>query len=165
MQIVLPIDDELTLKQFVEEDADAIFALIDRNRAHLSQHGDNTAERYPTKHALVEQIRDPLDLRKLDFGIWTSDVVAGSVSLCSGNDRRAEITCYLGEEFEGKGYATRAVRRLVEYAFETGTNVVWAKLVEGNKSQRILDRIGDFRYTHSFKLATGLNVLYFEKRR
>ena len=163
MRIELEVDDELVLKQFIEDDADSVFALIDRNRYHLSQNGDTTAERYPTKQTLIDGIRDPLDSRKLDFGIWTSGMVVGSVSMCTGNDRRAEVACYLGREFEGKGYATRAVRRLIEYAFETGGSEVWVKIVEGNKSQRILERIGGFNQTYSLRLATGQNVLYFSR--
>lgn len=165
MPIILPVDEELTLKQFAEEDANAVFALINRNRHHLSQNGDSTAERYPTKQAFVDEIHDPLDPRKLDFGIWTPEALVGSVSVCTGNDGRAEVTCYLGQEFEKKGYATRAVRRLMEYAFEMGTLVVWAKIVEGNKSRRILERIGGFNQTYSLRLTTGQNVLYFERRR
>ncbi|HLD05515.1 MAG TPA: GNAT family N-acetyltransferase [Candidatus Nanoarchaeia archaeon] len=131
----LIVDDELRLREFSPSDASAIFSLIDQNRDHLSQHGEDTAAKYPTQESVLTSIQAPKNPLKLRFGIWAGDTFVGSVNLHpDGSGRSAEIGYYLGSEFMKRGYVTRSVRRLIQYGFEElGVQEVWAKVAKSNE--------------------------------
>ena len=110
----------IRLKQFIVSDSQAIFQLIDKNRNHLSQFGDTTAEKYKTIESVEESISNPKNPDRLRFGIWDNGVLVGSVNLTPDEDdkTKGEIGYYLGSEFTGKGYMIKAVTTLAEFAFK-----------------------------------------------
>ena len=59
----------ISLRQFSPADTNAIFELIDRNRGHLSQFGDETAAKYPTGKSVLDIITNPKNPGKLRFGM------------------------------------------------------------------------------------------------
>lgn len=140
----LAVDEHIILRQFSTNDVDAIFSLIDRNREHLSQYGDATAIKYPTKESVLESIVNPRNPGKIRLGIWDCETFVGSINLNSDNELHAEIGYYLGAEFQGKGYVSKAVRRMVKYCFETlHLKEIWAKTHKENiSSQKVLERNG-----------------------
>ena len=117
--IELGVDEEISLRQFSIEDVDDIFDLIDRNREHLSQYEDDTAEKYSKRKDVLDSIVKPDDPSKLRFGIWANGIYVGTVNLTpdKGGDR-AEIGYYLGKEFMGRRYMTRSVNRVVRYGLD-----------------------------------------------
>ncbi|MBI4019818.1 MAG: GNAT family N-acetyltransferase [Candidatus Aenigmarchaeota archaeon] len=143
-RIELKAGGDIQLRQFTAGDADAIFALIDRNREHLSQHGDVTAMKYPTKESVMESIEHPINPAKLRFGIWIADAFVGSVNLTPDMRLSAEIGCYLGKEFTGRGYMTRSISRTVRYGFEDmGLREIYAKIQRNNHpSVKLIGRAG-----------------------
>jgi len=137
----------IILQQFTPSDAKDIFDLINRNRAHLSQHGDQTAQKYQTVSDVLKSIAHPTNPSKLRFAIRTADgILVGSINLTpdSDNPHRGEVGYYLGAEGTGQGYATEAVKTLCAYAFETlGYEELYAKVVHANgPSARVLLRAG-----------------------
>lgn len=143
--LILPVDDELVLRQFSESDASAVFGLIDRNRSHLSKFGDITASKYPTPGSFIMSIVDPSQPSKLRMGIWYGDTFVGSVSLMPDGPLRKELGYYLGSEFQGRGFMGRAVNCMVDYAWNIGTSIVSARVHPRNvRSQNVLDRAGFF---------------------
>jgi RimJ/RimL family protein N-acetyltransferase len=140
-------DAEITLGQYTIEDADGIFALIDRNRTHLSQHHEDTAEKYPTLQALQESITNPSNPRRLRFAIRNrQNVIVGGINITpdENSNEQAEIGYWQGEEFTGKGYVGRAVEALTAFGFEElGFQVIYAKVFKTNTSSiRVLQRAG-----------------------
>lgn len=114
-------DGEIVLRQFTLGDSEEIFQLIDRNRGHLSQFGDDTAQKYPTLESVRGSIERPKNPKRLRFGIRNKEgILAGSINLTPDEDNpeRAEIGYYLVAEFQGKGYVTRAVETLTDYGFD-----------------------------------------------
>jgi RimJ/RimL family protein N-acetyltransferase len=146
--LVLIVDEEITLKQFSVEDVDEIFYLIDRNRAHLSQYDDITAEKYPTKNSVLESIINPANSLRLRFGILANSVYVGSINLTLGKEKEAEVGYYLGKEFEGKGFISRSLKRIIKYGFEELLcNTIWAGThLDNKKSQKVLESCGFARY-------------------
>ncbi|AST91563.1 GNAT family N-acetyltransferase [Sutcliffiella cohnii] len=69
----------------------------------------------------------------------------------SENHKRAEIGYEIAKPFWGKGYATEAVSRLVQYGFEEFQwNRIGANVYPNNKgSQRVLEKLG---FTHEGRL-------------
>jgi RimJ/RimL family protein N-acetyltransferase len=152
--LTLIVDQEMTLRQFTVKDAPVIYALIDRNRIHLSQFGDITSEKYPTRQHVIDSIEHPEDPSKLRLGIWVKDAAnglanetyVGTINLTPIDDVTAEVGYYLGAEFQSKGkkeghqrrYMTRALQCLMSYAYHEGYENLVAGVHVGNLASRIV---------------------------
>src|SRR5437868_14428116 len=79
---LVSLDGEVILRQYSPADAQEGFSLIDRNRDHLSQFGDETASKYPTLESFQESILHPKNPRRLRFGIRNKEgLLVGSINL------------------------------------------------------------------------------------
>ena len=139
----IPVEGDILLRRIVPEDSEAIFALIDRNRDHLSQFVDETAKKYPTLESVRKRnaIQSPDERR---FGIWDENKFVGFVKVTKRGEDGWEVGYWLGGEHTGKGYMTKAVSALTRYAADhLGARRVFAKVVQGNKASiRVLERAG-----------------------
>lgn len=138
---------EVTLRQYSLRDCEEAFALIDSNREHLSQFGDETSAKYPTLESFRESILNPKNPRRLRFGVRNRQgVLVGSINVTPDDDspERGEIGYYLGQEFQKKGYTTEAIRLLTDYAFEhLGYQTLYGVVTEDNDaSTKALERVG-----------------------
>lgn len=136
------------LRIFTPKDAPYLFALIDRNRAYLSQHGNTTAVNYPDYNSALESIVHPTNPAKLRFGIWTpvGDYV-GTINLTPASGS-AEIGYYVGQEFAGQGFATDAVRALTGFCLNRGVEPFARVHRDNPASARVLQKAG--YHTNSF---------------
>lgn len=138
----VPVREGVVLRRFTANDSSAYFSLIDANRDHLSQHGDDTAQKYPTLESVEERMKFE-KVGEYRFGIWSGDTLMGLVKL-TGIGVTAEIGYLLGEEYAGHGIMTDAARAALEYAIVTiGYEEVVAWVEETNmKSSSVLSRLG-----------------------
>jgi RimJ/RimL family protein N-acetyltransferase len=143
-------EDTISLKQLVIEDADPYFQLVDSDRAHLSQPGDETASKYPTVESVRESViktnsKNPPE--KYRFGIWDGDLMVGSDNLMPADSNRAELGSWIGKKYIGNRYAGRARRLLVDFAFnQLHLDEVFCEITIGNESsQKSVERSG-FEY-------------------
>lgn len=134
----------LVLKQLVPSDAAQYFALIEEDRAHLSQHEDETAHKYPTEASVRESIVSPENPKKMRFGIWDDTTFVGMVGLTPHSKVVCETGGWTGAKFCRKGYASITRRALAEYALQKlGYRRVIAKTHPNNiASQRMLVKAG-----------------------
>lgn len=138
------IGGKIRLRQFTLADAGELFELIDRNRDHLSQFGDETAQKYPTYESVLESIVKPKIPKRKRFAIRTTDEgeFLGSINLTPDEDnpQRGEVGYYMGLEYQGKGFAIEAVNILCDFAFgELEYKELYAKVHPDNRaSQRVL---------------------------
>lgn len=144
---IVSSDREVTLKQLVPQDSEELFALIDRNRAHLSQFGDETASKYPTLESVHASIEDPKNAGRFRFAIRDRQgQLVGRINLTPDKDNsgRAEIGYFLGSEYQGQGFVGRAATALTDYAFgNLGFEEIYADVAQGNAaSSRVLVRAG-----------------------
>ncbi|MFF5506192.1 GNAT family N-acetyltransferase [Streptomyces roseolus] len=133
----------LTLCVLTAGRADEYFALIDRNRAHLTQHGDYealAASDYETAHA--ELLQDPSP--SLRCGVLLHGALVGRVDLVAVDPPKYSLGYWLDHAATGQGYATAACRALIEYgATVWGATDVFAGVTHGNaKSGAVLTRLG-----------------------
>jgi len=164
MTLELSIDEEITLRQFSAADAGDIFDLIDRNRDHLSQHDDDTAGKYPSVRSVLNSIVSPKNPERLRMGIWAGKEFAGTINLTRFNGCASfEVGYYLGSEFLGRGYMTRAVNKIVEYAFtEKKACQVFANVHPDNEeSMAVLERAG---FSKKGKVKEDGQVIYSKCR-
>lgn len=141
------VNSRIFLKQLVVSDSIDIFRLIDRDRNHLSQFGDDTSQKYLTFEDVVNSIAHPKNPNRLRFAMKDREgVFMGVVNLTpdSGDPHRGEIGYYIGSEFQGKGFTSESVVLLCDFAFtQLGYNTIDAVVHPENKaSQRVLEKVG-----------------------
>lgn len=143
-RIVLKVDDKILLRQYAEEDAKAIFSLIDESRKHLSQNDDETSDKYPDIETVRESIVDPPNRKKLRLGIWDKEVFVGSVNLTPLGSGYAELGYWIGKRFLGNHYAAKASTALIRAAFKSGkTKILIGEVAKTNSySINVLSQLG-----------------------
>ena len=150
--IEIRVNEHIGLRQLTVADSEAHFDLIDRNRAHLSQHGDDTSEKYPTLESVQERNAVEKD-GEYRFGIWfDNQTMLGVVKLTEVSPECTEVGYWLGEQYQGSGIMTESVETVRDYAINTrGYKEVIAWIEESNiPSRAVVRRLGfeqfDSRY-------------------
>jgi len=133
----------LRLMALCPEDADAYYDLVDRNRRHLTQHGDWTDLGEATPESVHADLVHFEGLNTF-FGIWLDEQLIGRVDLNPRTDGNFVLAYWLGGEFTGEGYATAACQALIAYGkAELGATNIWVGVTKGNtKSEALLARLG-----------------------
>ena len=144
---ILSTDGDIVLRQFVLQDSEEIFALINSNRGHLSQFGDETADKYPTLESVRESIEHPKNPKRLRFAIRDKQGrLVGSINLTpdEGNPSQGEIGYYLSAEFQKRGHMRKAVQILTEHGFSNlNYKFIYGDVTEGNMaSENVLMKAG-----------------------
>lgn len=135
IEIAAP-DDSIILRQLALDDAQAYFDLIDQDREHYSQFDDVTAKTYRAAEDVKDSIRNQPP-NKYRFGIWDNDALVGSNNITIYDDGSAEIAFWVGTEYTGSGYAARALKPLINFAFgKLDLSEVFTRIVIGNEASR-----------------------------
>lgn len=134
---------DLRLIELTPDDAEAYYTLVDRNRSHLTQHGDYLDLGEATLETVAEDLTDP-ENHNIRFGVWLNDDLIGRVDLNPRTEEDFVVGYWLGGEYTGKGYATTACQALITYGQEAlGAKTMWAGVTKGNhKSEAVLQRLG-----------------------
>jgi ribosomal-protein-serine acetyltransferase len=154
-----------------ESDAEELHALIDSDRAYLSRWMPWPAgqTREDTMRFIRLTRRQVADNNGFQAAIVCGGRIAGVAGFHAVNwaDRTTSIGYWLGEEHQGRGIVTRAVRALVDHAFSVwGLNRVEIRVApENRRSRAIPERLG-FREEGTLRAAERLgdrfvdNVVY-----
>ena len=146
-KIIIPVEDNLFLRNFELEDAQKIFALVDESREFLQKYA--SAEQ--TLNDVEQMIRRACHRHRQDgfgfsTGLWFNETLLGSFSFnrIRWNTKRAEIGFWLGKPYSGKGYASKALRAVLQYGFiNLDLNRVEATTaIENLRSIRLLEKAG-----------------------
>ncbi len=144
-----PIGQDIELRLLVAQDADTVFALVDRNRAHLRLWMpwiDTTTSADDTRTFIRQGLLQLADNNGCQLGIWYRNELVGVAGFHYWNwtNGRTEIGYWLDERFQGRGIMTRVCWALVDYAFgELGLRRVEIRAAAGNgKSRAIPERLG-----------------------
>ena len=137
------------LRPFEESDADELYALTDRNRAHLEPWLPWVPATRSASDSL-EFIRMARRLLDGDEGMHLALVDDGAIVGTVGfhrfdwANRATSIGYWLAADHEGRGLMTEAVRTLVEYAFEIRSlhRIEIAAAVDNARSRAIPERLG-----------------------
>ena len=114
------IGEGAALRPMSADDAAAVLALVERNRAHLDKwlRWSARIKGRDDVDAMIERHRAAAaEGHGFHWGIWHQDELAGGV-ICHGINRldeNAEVGYWLGEEYTGKGLATRASAAAVDH--------------------------------------------------
>jgi len=134
---------DLRLVALSPHDAEAYYDLVDRNRSHLTQHGDWTELGEATPESVAASL-NTLNNPATQFGIWFDRQLVGRVDLNPRTPGNFVLGYWLGGEYTGKGYATAACKALITYGkVELGATTIYAGVTKGNaKSEAVLRRLG-----------------------
>ena len=148
------INENLMLRLPEIEDAPALFALFEENRAHLTEWQD-----WPDRIQTLDDCREFILRHKAGYADGTSleclILFQGKpVGMCSLSKivsvvRKAEIGYWIAKEYEGMGIVTQSCRGLIDYAFGTmklnRLALKFKHLSEDNenvRSRRVAERLG-----------------------
>ncbi len=117
----LTIDPTLILKPLQPDDAAALFALIDRNRAHLTEFLTWVATTTQLQHSrdfIARTLQEASAGTHVHLGVFFRGQLVGHMSLMDiAPAHKAEIGYWLSEDAVGQGIMTRAVQAVINYAF------------------------------------------------
>lgn len=143
------IDDTVTLKLIEIRDAEEVFELTNRSRAHLKEWLpwlDHIQKKEDTTKFIKSSLQGFSENRSLTTVILYNEQVAGIAGYNSidHSNQTAYIGYWLGEEFQGNGIMTRVANALTAHAFEVlALNKVDIRAaVENQKSRSIPERLG-----------------------
>ncbi|MEU2605243.1 GNAT family N-acetyltransferase [Streptomyces albus] len=133
----------LLLRELTVEDADAYYALLDHNRAHLGRLGDYQAEVAATPAWVRAHLAEVPDTG-LRYGIRLHGELIGRVDLPAVDPPRYGTGYWLDAAHTGAGRATAACAALYEHAARAlGATDVFAGVTHGNdRSVALLRRLG-----------------------
>jgi ribosomal-protein-serine acetyltransferase len=146
------LGDGLVLRPFEETDADELFALVERSRAHLAPWMpwlDGHTTRADSLRFIRESREQLATGEGADLAIAEHGRVVGVASLVAIDAERGSCRCgyWLAPDAQGRGIITRAVASLLEHAFaERGLGEVELRAAPGNaRSRAVAERLG-FRF-------------------
>ena len=159
----IPVRENLVLRFIQPEEAEALFALVDRNRAYLRERlnwVDKETEPRNSLETIQKRIEAATVPKRLEFGIYLDSQLVGSMGFneISMRNKFGEIGYWLTEELQGQSIMTDCVRALVTYGFaEVGLNRIEIRCSPTNlKSEAIPKKLG-FTYEGT---ARGRYFLY-----
>ncbi|MBL0386800.1 GNAT family N-acetyltransferase [Tumebacillus sp. ITR2] len=137
------------LRLFEEQDAQEMYELLDRNRAHLREwlpFVDNNRTSFDSLTFIKMARRQVSDNQGGQFAILWEGKIAGVVGFhgIDWGNRMTSIGYWLGQEYTGLGLMTLATDALCKLAFEVyNLNRVEIKVATENyKSQAVAERLG-----------------------
>jgi len=157
-----PIRDEIYLRLPEERDAQALYAVIERNRERLEEwlHWAHSTHSREDVLNYVQMARK--DFQKPDaihLLIFREDEIIGGCGLLLNEiNWYGEIGYWIDADFSGQGIVTDCCRALVDYAFaELGLNRVQIRCASGNtRSAAIPKRLG-FRHEGTLRKTIRTN--------
>ncbi|MDX1994368.1 MAG: GNAT family protein [bacterium] len=143
------LDAELELHPLEAHHAEALFAIVDRDRNYLHrwQNWPDSIRSLGDMRALVHRMLEKRDANDgIDLVIALAGQVVGKIGLVyiDWSHSRTEIGYWLAADAQGKGIMTRACRSITSYAFdELHLQTVNIRCAVGNlRSRAIPERLG-----------------------
>lgn len=143
--------DEVRLRLLRADDAAAALAYAIENRRFLEDWEPVRDDSWYTRAAQLADIEaavaDEAADRRYAFGVFRGDELVGRITLnqvVRGVFQNAYLGYSIGQRWNGRGFATEAVRLALEYAFgEAGLHRVQAAVMPRNTgSIRVLEKNG-----------------------
>lgn len=141
---VYRIDEELSIKLVELNDAEKLYALIDKSRIYLREWLpwlDGTTSVEDTKEFIQSCLKNYAENQGITASILFNGVIVGVVSYnhMDWTNKIAYIGYWLGEEYQGNGIMVRVVWVLTDYAFHhMGLNKVEIRAAEENEKSRVI---------------------------
>ena len=164
----MQVNNHLTLRQLTKKDAPVLAKVANNKKIY-----DNLRDMFPHPYTLenanwfIDFVASQPETPR--FVIEFEGQFAGMIGLHPQPDvyrKSVEIGYWIAEEYWGKGIATEAVRKIVEFGFENmDINRIWAGVFEYNEgSKRVLAKNG-FELEAVLKKAVYKNDRFWDEHR
>lgn len=120
---ILPIDDEVCLRQLRSDEAKVIFDAVDSNRDYLSAWlpwVEHTVSVDDSEKFIADTLRHRHEGSLYGYAIVVDGKPAGHISLMHLTDgKEPEIGYWIDSKVSGRGITTKAANTLTEFGFDT----------------------------------------------
>jgi len=138
----------LILRPFHAEDAKRVSELC--NNINIYKSTSSLPYPYPVESALAWiQNHDENFISDKSYEFAITDKLTGEIYGAIGlsnhkNNKNGEIGYWIGEDYWGKGYATEALRAIVDFAFSVKDyHKVWGRFFDSNPSSgKVMQKVG-----------------------
>ncbi|HJP66380.1 MAG TPA: GNAT family protein [Actinomycetota bacterium] len=141
------------IRETAEEDAEAFHRLLVANREYLRPFEPVRPDWFFTLSGIHGELERATADRKADalyaFGIWevSTDALVGRIALANlvrGAWQNATLGYFVGRNWARRGYATEAVRQILDFAFDSARlhRVQAAVMPRNRPSIRVLEKNG-----------------------
>lgn len=147
----LKIDDQVTLRQIDKSNVAQFFKLIQRNRNYLRQWLawlDFTKTENDLLGFITRTTAEIAEEKSLCYLIWNQQEIVGIIHLreIDRSNKKAMIGYWVGEEFRGQGFAKKATKAVVEFAFEhLNLNRIEIRCATGNTASQAIPKSLGFK--------------------
>lgn len=145
----LSVDHDIELCLLEERHAEAVFDLVDQNRAYLREWMpwlDRNTKLADTKGFINSTLDQFAANNGFQAGIWFRGTLVGVIGFhqLDWANRSTSMGYWLAAPYQGQGIITRSCRTLIEYAFnDLRLNRVEIRCaLENKKSRAIPERLG-----------------------
>ncbi len=119
----LPVRDGITLRFIRPDEAEALYHLVDDNRAYLREWlnwVDEQTGPEASRKNILKRIEEAGKGKTLDLGIYLDGKLIGSIGFnrIVSSNRKASIGYWISAAHEGRGIMADCVRVLVSYGFK-----------------------------------------------
>lgn len=134
----------LPIESINDENTEQIVALLNNDKKLLAALESNN--RKITKRAFIEKNKDWVRSKGADmFAIFVESTAIGMMSLSHQDllNHKAEIGYWIGSNYWGKGYTSKAFLQILDFAVSKGIKHVSSTIKEDNiASKRIWEKYG-----------------------
>lgn len=149
MDFTHTIDEELSLSLVQPCLAEKIYALVDRNREHLSPWLPwvKTTESVEQTHSWIkDSLKSFAEGNGMACAICLKGTIVGVIGFNEINQslRRAKIGYWIASEYQNRGIITRACKHLIDHAFNElhVQKIEIAAAKENERSRAVCERLG-----------------------
>lgn len=149
--MVIKIDDSLSLELLNEDHAEAMFNLIDTNRAHLKEWlpwVDHMQSIENFLNHIADCKKKEAEGTDYAFAIRMNDEIVGRIGIhyIDLRNKIASLGYWLGDGYQGKGVITKATKALTDHCFnELSMNRLEIKCATGNLKSRAIAETLNFK--------------------
>lgn len=147
--VTIPVTEDIVLRTYQPEDADALFNAISRNRQHLSPWLDWVSRTTRVEHSVqfIKQAQqDVHNQQALAMGIYYKNDIIGGIGMHQWDHvvKKAQVGYWLSREHEGKGVIAQSMQPFVNFLFDKlALNKIEVYFVAANKrSAKVAERMG-----------------------
>lgn len=147
--VTITVNDQITLRTYLTEDAEPLFAAVHSVRGHLSPWLDWVNHTTKPEHSLhfIQNSLHQLEMQEaLALGIFYNGGIIGGIGMHQWDHKvkKAQIGYWIIKEYEGKGIVTDSLQHFLSFLFgKIGLNKVEIHFVAANKrSSKVAERLG-----------------------
>lgn len=147
--VTIPVTEDIVLRTYQPDDAEALFEAISKNRQHLNPWLDWVSRTTRAEHSLQFIKHAEQDVRNqaaLAMGIFYKGDIIGGIGMHHWDHvvKKAQVGYWLSRDHEGKGIIAQSMKPFITFLFDKlALNKVEVYFVAANKrSAKVAERMG-----------------------